>query len=99
MANRYNYTQKTKRWDGKAVYKTLNMPNIPFSLNDIYIISQEGMFLDELAYKYYKDPTLWTLIAQANSLGKGRLSVPAGLQLRIPVNPSVYLNNLKSENL
>jgi hypothetical protein len=49
--------------------------------------------LDNLAFKYYKNPSLWWIIAQANNIGKGKLSVPAGLQLRIPINVTTILNN------
>lgn len=96
--NRYNYTTTDNRWDGKSVYKTFTMTNIPFSSDDLYIISQEGMYLDQLAYNYYKDPSLWWIIALANNLGKGRLSVPSGIQLRIPVNTSNILNRIKNAN-
>jgi hypothetical protein len=98
MANRYNYTSTSNRWDGKQVYNTLTMPTIPFAADDIYIISQEGMYLDQLAYNYYKDPSLWWVIALANNLGKGRLSVPSGLQLRIPANPTNVISHLKNIN-
>lgn len=96
--NRYNYTQVSKRWDGKQVYKSLLLAPIPFSDTDIYIITNDTMYLDQLAYTYYKDPSLWTLIAQANNIGKGRLSVEGGIQLRIPRNPSAVLNQLKIIN-
>jgi hypothetical protein len=96
--NRYNYTTSGDRWDGKQVYKTLTMPNIPLAADDIYIISQEGMYLDQLAYTYYKDPSLWFIIALANNLGKGRLSVPIGIQLRIPSNPFDIINKFKTLN-
>ena len=96
--NRYNYTSTNKKWNGKQVYNTLTMPRIPFAADDIYIISQDGMYLDQLAYNYYKDPSLWWVIALANNLGKGRLSVPVGLQLRIPANPTNTINSLKIAN-
>lgn len=96
--NRYNHTSTSKKWDGKQVYNTLTMPNIPFAADDIYIITQDGMYLDKLAYTYYKDPSLWWIIALANNLGKGRLSVPAGIQLRIPANPSNVLSRVKNSN-
>lgn len=96
MSNRYNYTSTTTRWDGKQVYKSLVMKSIPFSQDDIYITTNETMYLDQLSYTYYLDPSLWWIIALANNLGKGRLSVPSGIQIRIPKNPSVYLNTLKS---
>jgi hypothetical protein len=96
--NRYNYTTTGKRWDGKQVYNTLLLPTIPFSSDDVYIITNETMYLDQLANTYYKDPSLWFIIAQANGLGKGRLSVPSGIQIRIPINPSAILNQLNISN-
>ena len=96
--NRYKYTSTEKRWDGKQVYKSLVLAPIPFAADDIYIITNETMYLDVLAYTYYKDPSLWWIIAQANNIGKGRLSVESGLQLRIPKNPTNVLNNIKAVN-
>jgi len=43
-----------------------------------------GDRLDNLAWEYYKDPSLWWIIARANGIGLGNLSVPIGEQLRIP---------------
>lgn len=74
------------RYDGKRVYKSVIYPVISEDSTDVYIVTNETMYLDVLAYKYYQDTTLWWVIALANNLGKGRLSVPAGLQLRIPGN-------------
>jgi hypothetical protein len=96
--NRYAYTVLNRRWDGKQVYGTLLMPSIPYQADDIYIISTDGMYLDQLAFTYYGDPGNWWIIALANNLGKGRLSVPQGMQLRIPANPNNVINNLKSLN-
>lgn len=96
--NRYNYTTTGNRWDGKSVYKSLILAPIPFFEDDIYIITNETMYLDQLAYTYYRDPSLWWIIAQANSVGKGRLSVEPGIQLRIPKNPTNVLNQLKAIN-
>ncbi len=83
---RYDSTQVTSRWDGKKVYLTTYYPIIQPSDSDAIIITNESDYLDSLAYKYYGDPTLWFVIALANNLGKGRMSVPAGLQIRIPSN-------------
>ena len=83
---RYESTQIETRFDGKRVYKTTQYPEIRPSDNDTIVISNDGDFLDSLAYKYYGDPTLWWVIALANGIGKARMSVEPGLQLRIPVN-------------
>jgi len=42
--------------------------------------------LDNLANKYYEDSSLWWIIARANNIGKGDLTVPLGKQIRIPFN-------------
>ena len=83
---RYNNIPVQTRYDGKRVYKTTTYPVIVPSDSDIQVISNEGDYLDTLAYKYYGDPTLYWIIANANKIGKGRLSVQAGLTLRIPIN-------------
>jgi len=96
--NRYSYTTNSQRWDGKAVRNTLLMPRIPISQTDIYIITNETMYLDQIANSYYGDPSLYWIIAIANNLGSPRLSVPIGIQLRIPANPSIVLSQLQIAN-
>lgn len=95
---RYQFTPVYKRWDGKNVYRTTYYPVIPESIDDTYIIASESDYLDSLAKKYYGDESYWWVIAQANNLGKGKLSIPQGKQLRIPGNVSQILNNLKNVN-
>ena len=95
---RYQFTPVYKRWDGKNVYRTTYYPIIPESIDDTYIIASEVDYLDSLAKKYYGDESYWWIIAQANNLGKGKLSIPLGKQLRIPGNVSQILNNLKNFN-
>ena len=97
---RYESTTVDKRWDGKRVYRTTYYPVIVPQVDDIIVISNEGSYLDNLAFNYYGDPTLWWVIAVANNLGKGRMSIEPGLQLRIPNNVNKILddfNNLNSE--
>jgi len=95
---RYETSRVDKRWDGKRVYKTTYYPIIPQQDSDAIIISNEGDYLDTLAYKYYSDPTLWWVIALANNLGKGRMSVPTGLQLRVPSNINSIIIQFNSMN-
>jgi len=83
---RYNNIPIQTRFDGKRVYKTTVYPEIYPADTDIQVVSNEGDYLDTLAYKYYGDPTLYWIIAAANKIGKGRLSVEPGLTLRIPIN-------------
>ena len=87
-----------KRWDGKRYFGTRLYPNIPVTSSDIYVVTNESDTLDNLAFNYYKNPSLWWIIAQSNNIGKGKLSVPVGLQLRIPTNITTILNNYTSLN-
>lgn len=96
---RYSNIQSQLRYDGKRVYKSVIYPIIPLSITDIQIISNEGDYLDTLAYKYYGDPTLYFIIALANpGLGKGRFSIPVGTILRIPIDVNSIINNFNNLN-
>jgi len=95
---RYDNIPRQTRWDGKRVYQTTEYPLIPSQASDLQIISNEADSLDTLAYKYYGDPTLYWIIARANNLGKGRMSVPPGLTLRIPVDINGIVNQFNNLN-
>jgi hypothetical protein len=97
--NRYIETDTNvfKRYDGKRVFKTTRYPKIPITINDIYIVANETDYLDSLAYKYYRDNTLWWIIAQANGIG-GTLKAPTGVRIRIPQNVNNIILNFRREN-
>ena len=95
---RYEEISIQTRWDGKRVYKTAMYPVIVPQDSDIQVVSNSEDYLDTLALKYYKDPSLFWIIALANNLGKGRLSVPAGLTLRIPIDVSQILADYNQLN-
>ncbi len=79
--------------------RTTQYPTIEPQESDVIVISNEADYLDSLAYKYYNDPTLWWVIALANNLGKGRMSVPPGIQLKIPTNINAILVQFNNLNL
>ena len=95
---RYESTPVTKRWDDKRVYRTTRYPTINPSESDVIVISNEGDYLDSLAYRYYGDPTLWWVIALVNNIGKGRMSVDPGLQLRIPQDINTIVSEFHNLN-
>jgi hypothetical protein len=95
---RYDSTTVTKRFDGKRVFKTTHYPTIAPADSDLLITSTEGDYLDTLAYKYYGDPSLWWVIALVNNLGKGRMSIEQGLQLRIPMKVGEIVAQFNSMN-
>jgi phage tail protein X len=82
----FNKTKKTEDFNDykKVVYKTTLFPKIERHVSDIYIEARDGDRLDNLAYQYYKDVTLWWIIAQANHIGKGTMYIEPGQKIRIP---------------
>lgn len=94
----YSTTKVKNRFDGKRVYTTTAYPTILPSVTDITIVTNEGDYLDTLAYKYYGDPTLWRVIAWVNNVGKGRMSVAPGTTLRIPTNINEVIDKFNKAN-
>ena len=91
--NRYDNPTIEVTSQGKQYWKQKFYPNIPVSETDDYVITNAGDRLDSLAYSYYRDSTLWWVIAIANNnVTKGSLFPEPGTQLRIPTN----LNNVLS---
>ena len=66
--------------------KTTLYNTIPFSNDDIRVISVEGDRLDLLANEYYGDSRFWWYIAKANNLKF--MTLEPGTKLRIPSTTS-----------
>ena len=62
---------------GTTIYSS-----IPETDSDIYVITQHGDRLDNLAQQFYGDVNLWWYIAKANNLTF--MTLPIGTSLRIP---------------
>jgi hypothetical protein len=95
MASRYENNKSQKLKDGRQVYRTRIYPNIPKSDEDIYIVTQTGDRLDTLAHQFYKDASLWWIIATANNIHDATFAVGDGTTLRIPQNYSKILNDFR----
>ncbi len=95
MRKRYKNT-KIEQFDNKNAhgsvrkrqvfnkYNTTLYSNVPQSNSDIYVITQAGDRLDNLAFQYYGHPSLWWFIANVNNLNK--INLEPGLRLRIPTS-------------
>ena len=57
---------------------------VPEENSDMYFIAQQGDRCDNLAQRFYGDPTLWWFIARVNNLKT--MNIPAGTSLRIPIS-------------
>lgn len=95
---RYDTNATQTRWDGKQVYKSTVYPTVAPQSSDLLITANETDYLDTLAQKYYNDSTLWWIIASVNNVGKGRLSLVPGTQLRIPLDVLAIINEFKALN-
>ena len=92
----------TPRWAQLSIRKqpqsSERYPVISAKDSDVILISNDGDTLDNLAFKFYNDPTLWWIIALSNNLGKGKLSVEPGLQLRVPSNVTSIITEFHDLN-
>ena len=81
-------------------YKNIKYPPIPLSVDDVYITTTDGDRLDLLANQFYKDTELWWIISTANMdvIKRDSFALKAGLEIRIPANPSIIINNFRELN-
>lgn len=80
---------------GEILLSSRDINEIPVSANDKYhrVQSNETTRLDMIAHKYYKNPLLWWVIAQANGITDPFEILETGILLRIPAIESLYGNN------
>lgn len=57
---------------------------IPTEIVPFYYEARDGDRLDKISNLFYKTPNNWWVIAQANGLATGTITIPAGTILRIP---------------
>ena len=82
-------------------YINVKYPNIPRSINDIYVLIGESDRFDILAQQYYNDSSLWWIISTANfNLQQNSLLPTPGSQIRIPAASrlSEILSNYENLN-
>ena len=94
---RYATTRQKLDKSGIRVYSTTYYPEITISDGDSFMYPIEGERLDNLANKYYGDPTLWWVIAKANGL-KGKPALSSDKIIRIPGNIARIVQKFKSLN-
>jgi phage tail protein X len=93
MASRYQNSETKVTNDGRTVYRSRIYPSIPLRDDDMYVATETGDRLDTLAYQYYRDASLWWIIASANNLHDAPFGLKDGTILRIPQNYLQILNN------
>ncbi len=74
-------------------------PDIPLTESDVFLYTIRGDRLDNLAYQFYNDPTLWWVLSVANpDLPNDSLYPTLGFQLRIPSNITQILSDFEQLN-
>ena len=98
--SRYEDTRIKRNKDLNREYSYTMYPKIPLKNSDIFITPTYGARLDLLANEYYKDSSLWWIIAQANGI-KGFTALTTENfkgQLRIPTEIQSILNEFSLMN-
>ena len=87
MPSRLNYIAE-KRTNSKRYYTNLKYPEIPLSINDLYITTTSGDRLDTLANEFLNDVDLWWIITTANPdvIRRDSFNLKPGIEIRIPDN-------------
>ena len=96
--SRYEDIEKRKSLDGKVYKRNTIYPEIPPSIDDIYIKTTGGDRYDTLALQFYGDSSLWWIISSANNSERASLVVKPGVQLRIPGDDQAALQLFDSVN-
>lgn len=68
------------------------------SENDYYVRTNFTDRFDSLALQFYNDSSYWWVIASANPAYIGNVTVPPGVQLRIPADPATIVANYRDFN-
>ncbi len=99
MRNRLKYIEIKKK-KNQQVFNGIRYPNIPLSVNDVYVVTTSGDRLDLLADQFYNDTKLWWVIATANRdlVRRDSLGIKPGLEIRIPANITQILKSFEKFN-
>tara|TARA_Y100000034_G_scaffold95060_1_gene115326 strand:+ start:354 stop:656 length:303 start_codon:yes stop_codon:yes gene_type:complete len=98
--NRIRNQQIKKSINQKRYYKYLKYPEIPISIEDVYIITKTGDRTDLMAFNYYGNSDLWWVLVKANpnKLKRDSFFIPVGIQIRIPSNIEGIIDKFENEN-
>ena len=79
------FIKKVKK-QGKPRFRAIKYPNIPLSIQDLYIVTSDFDRLDNLANLYYGDSNLWWIILAANPdiISRDGVVLKSGIHIRIP---------------
>ena len=94
---RYARTQVKMDKSGMRVYSTTYYQRIPINNSDKFVRTKDGDRLDTMAYRFYKDTSLWWIIAKANGI-RGKTTLEIGKIIRIPSDITNIIEEFNSVN-
>ena len=88
MPLRTEYIDIRRNSNRKRYFKALKYPEIPLSIDDLYVITSNRDRLDLLANQFYNDVDYWWVIANANPglIRRDSFLLKPGIEIRIPQN-------------
>ena len=104
MPSRYQTISTTKNntgvtsTSGKTMYVPTYYPNIEAHEDDTYILTGVTDRLDNIAFDFYGDATLWWVIAMVNNLTGDSVYPPTAVYLRIPKDLAGVLSKFDQSN-
>lgn len=89
--SRYRKLDRITNAEGDYFVETYEELNIPQTNSDKFheVKAGEDNRLDLIAYKYYRNPSLWWVIAEANNI-IDPIKVEVGEVLRIPPRETIF---------
>ncbi len=98
QTSRYQHTTVKNNIKGKSVYKPTIYPKIPLEDDDTFIYPKAMERCEHIAYRFYKDPGYWWIIAQANNIHDGSIYLNPDKQIRVPSTPGRIIAELEKIN-
>ena len=99
MASRLR-TLKVKNVNRRRTYRALKYPEIPLSVDDLYVTITDGDRLDLLEEQFYQDVDIWWIIAISNPgvVKRDTFNLKPGLEIRIPQNTQSIIQEFELLN-
>ena len=95
--NRYKNNKRKIDKNGVRVFTTTYYPEIPLNNSDTLYQTTVNDRLDNLAFSFYQDSSLWWILAKANGI-RGKMVLEPGTLIRIPGNISQIIGNFRNKN-
>lgn len=82
--NKYQSDLKVDTTKNIPYFESVLLSDIPEEAVPFYYVTRGMERLDNISNKFYRTPKNWWVIAKANNLANGTISVPEGTKLFIP---------------